>query len=250
VMALIHELLPKAMVDIGAIGKTQRNEAQHWDFRGITDFLNACQPSLTKYGIIVSFVVMDYGVDVSMDGQKRVCRATLRMMVTFTAADGSCVENISAGEALDYNGDKATNKAMAAAFKYALAFGLCIPVDRLAIPDADSEYSYTEPQEEVRSPEQQRIAKVTSCRKSPIARTMVLDPPADTGEHPQEAVSLYAKAEAKIANAMTIEDLSKCQERINTLVRSGDFTAADSKKLGAKINARAKQLNGTEKATA
>lgn len=56
---------------------------------------------------------------------------------TFFAEDGSSIESTLVGEALD-TGDKATNKAMAIAYKYACFQVFCIPTSDMADPDAES----------------------------------------------------------------------------------------------------------------
>jgi hypothetical protein len=57
----------------------------------------------------------------------------LKLRVTWTAPDGSSVATVTAGEAMD-SGDKATNKATSAAFKYACFLLFTIPLNE---PDAD-----------------------------------------------------------------------------------------------------------------
>ena len=56
---------------------------------------------------------------------------------TFFAEDGSSIESTLVGEALD-TGDKATNKAMAIAYKYACFQVFCIPTSDMTDPDAES----------------------------------------------------------------------------------------------------------------
>ena len=59
------------------------------------------------------------------------------MKYTIYAEDGSFIETILKGEAMD-TGDKAINKAMAIAYKY-LCFQLfCIPVEDMTDPDSES----------------------------------------------------------------------------------------------------------------
>jgi hypothetical protein len=53
--------------------------------------------------------------------------------------DQYSVEMVAYGEALDYGGDKAVNKAMAAGFKYCLFLGLCLPVAPESLQDADQD---------------------------------------------------------------------------------------------------------------
>ena len=56
---------------------------------------------------------------------------------TFYAEDGTFVTAVVIGEGMD-SGDKATNKAMSIAFKYALFQIFCIPTEEMADPDSES----------------------------------------------------------------------------------------------------------------
>jgi hypothetical protein len=59
------------------------------------------------------------------------------MKYTFYAKDGSSISAVVIGEGMD-SGDKASNKAMAVALKYALLQVFCIPTEDTKDPDADS----------------------------------------------------------------------------------------------------------------
>ncbi len=59
------------------------------------------------------------------------------MKFRFCADDGSSIEAVTIGEGMD-SGDKATNKAMAVAFKYACFQVFCIPTEEMKDPDADT----------------------------------------------------------------------------------------------------------------
>ena len=61
----------------------------------------------------------------------------LKMKYTFYASDGSSVSAVVIGEGMD-SGDKASNKAMAVAMKYAMFQVFCIPTEELTDPDAYS----------------------------------------------------------------------------------------------------------------
>jgi hypothetical protein len=145
----IYLLLPKVMEEVGAIGKGQRNDHHDYNFRGIDDALNHCGPVLVKHGVSVSVMVHDYHVERIRTSQsehkERVeSYVDLILCVTFHAPDGSSMTNELAGEGQDFGGDKATNKAMAAAFKYGLFFGLVIPVGEKVLDDSDHDGKETE----------------------------------------------------------------------------------------------------------
>jgi hypothetical protein len=139
----IHELMPLVMADVGAIPKACRNKAQSYDFRSIDQVLNAIHPVLVKHKVSLSVETDEYKTEVIKEakpgnqGERTVYRATLRLSVRFWAPDGSNLTCVSVGEGMDYGGDKATNKALSAAYKYALFLGLAIPLDASQIDDSD-----------------------------------------------------------------------------------------------------------------
>lgn len=137
---LVYQLIPKLMEAIGVIGKDRKNPLG-FRYRGIEDALNNMQPHLVTLGLSLQIKCHDFEVQHFVEKGKEKDRlqfhSTLLMDVTFVAPDGSRHENTAAGEGLDTAGDKATNKAMAAAFKYAVFLGLCIPVEDGSLDDPD-----------------------------------------------------------------------------------------------------------------
>lgn len=213
-MGQIHEVLPKVAAEVGAIGKEHKNTQQNYSFRSVEDALSATGPIFARHGITVSVNVVEHKVDVSerstSKGSQAVYHATLRMGVSFWAADGSSVENIMAGEGLDYAGDKATNKAMSAAFKYGIFFGLCIPVDERAIEDSDR--------------------------------------PARNGKHdngkPGDEIDAVTKALAAIKNAPTEKDLARYGMEIDRRKDAGGYTPEQVKQLEGAIEERTRRIRG------
>lgn len=124
-----------ALAEVG-IKKNQRNKDQGFDFRGIDDVYNTLAPLLAKNSLVVIPRVTSRTVTQYTTG-----RGTLMFNVAVTvryaivsAIDGSRTFAIAPGEASD-SGDKATNKAMSAAYKYMMFQLFCIPIDVL---DADA----------------------------------------------------------------------------------------------------------------
>lgn len=125
----IFKQLPLAAKQIGAIGKDKQNVQQGYRYRGIEDVMNAVHPAFIENGIICVSKVLD---------QKREERQTqkggtllysiLQVEFTFYADDGSSVQCVTVGEGMD-SGDKASNKAMSAALKYALTQTCMIPFE-------------------------------------------------------------------------------------------------------------------------
>ena len=229
---LIFELLPRVMGDIGEIAKTQRNkQGAGYNFRGIDDALNHVSPALIKHGVTCSVKVHDVlrevGFRKTQNGEQRVVETTLLLDVTFTAPDGSSVTNTTAGEAIDYGGDKSMNKAMAAAMKYSLFFGLVIPVDRGSIDEGDND-----PRDEGGEP----------MEKRPPARRQA-KPPA--GDGPGSDASAYTKASAAICSAMTVADVKKFLKMVATRAEEGAFSVDDVVELERLGKGRIIMLEGS-----
>jgi hypothetical protein len=111
------------------ISKTRTNEIEDYKYRSIDDVLNRLAPLLAKHRLCVLPRAIERTVTERADEQNRlVLHVALRVAFTLTSVDdGSshCVE--AYGEALD-GGDKATAKAMSAAYKSAMVQTFCIPV--------------------------------------------------------------------------------------------------------------------------
>jgi hypothetical protein len=122
----------------GGIAKGQTNTYDKYRFRGIDDVYNALGPALAEAGLVILPRVVNREAQ-----EKPTQKGGTQMAVTLTvefdfiaAEDGSKHTVIAFGEAMD-RGDKATPKAMAAAYKYMAFQAFCIPVD--GQPDADAE---------------------------------------------------------------------------------------------------------------
>ena len=125
----IYKKIPLIMGEIGAIGKTKENKMQHYKFRGIDDVYLAVQGVLSKHGVFTSPEIL------SMEREERKTKAggvliytILMVKYTFYAEDGSSIESVMVGEAMD-SGDKSCNKAMSAAQKYAFLQIFSIPTE-------------------------------------------------------------------------------------------------------------------------
>lgn len=127
-MSQIHELLPRVARDIGAIGKDRRNQQQQFSFRGIDDIYDAAHGPLCAHGVAVTTCVSDVRVEERATKSGTIQYVTrLKLAVTFHAPDGSSLTTTTEGEASDM-ADKATNKAMSAAMKYAFLQTFTIPL--------------------------------------------------------------------------------------------------------------------------
>lgn len=139
---IIFKKMNDVMKEIGSIGKDQKNTAQNFKFRGIDQFVNTLYPALCKHGVFMTTEVISQSAEIReverSSGKKGVDKhVQLTMKYTFWAEDGSSVSSAIAAEGLD-SGDKATNKALSAALKYALIQTFSIPTEDMAEGDSES----------------------------------------------------------------------------------------------------------------
>lgn len=135
---LIYELIGKAMAEIGAIGKDSYNSQQKFKYRGVDAVMNALNPVLQKYGLFVTpEVLSQVREERQTNNGGRLLYSILTMKYTMFAPDGSNVSSVVIGEGMD-SGDKASNKAMSVAFKYAMFQLFCIPTEEFIDPDSET----------------------------------------------------------------------------------------------------------------
>jgi len=136
-MAQIHELIGKAMGEIGAIGKDSKNVQQGFMYRGIDAVYNALNPVMAKYGLFICPEVQDMRREERTNVKGTVLIYTaLTIKYTIYAPDGSNITLTVVGEGMD-TGDKSINKAMSIAMKYAMFQLFFIPTEELKDPDAE-----------------------------------------------------------------------------------------------------------------
>lgn len=118
------------------ISKSRRNVQQGYGFRGIDDVYNALAPILAKHGLVILPRILSREVTERTTQKGGVLfYVVVEAEYDFVAAsDGSVHIARTYGEAMD-SGDKATNKAMSAAYKYVAMQAFCIPTEG----DHDSE---------------------------------------------------------------------------------------------------------------
>lgn len=133
----IYGAMGEIMREVEAIGKGRTNQAQNYKFRGIDDVYNALNPLLSKHGVFTVPEVIESKREERTNKNGTVLfYSILTMRYTFFAPDGSSVQAVVIGEGMD-SGDKATNKAMAVAHKYALLQIFAVPTDEPKDPEND-----------------------------------------------------------------------------------------------------------------
>ncbi|EOI5760219.1 ERF family protein [Cronobacter turicensis] len=134
----------KEMATTG-ISKDRTNTQQNFKFRGIDQVYNALAPALVNHGLLILPRITERTVT-----ERTTPKGTVLFYVVVKAEfdfvstkDGSVHTVVTYGEAMD-SGDKATNKAMSIAYKYAAFQAFCIPTEETAI-DADAEVHHIQP---------------------------------------------------------------------------------------------------------
>jgi hypothetical protein len=142
----IYQAMVNVMREIDPIAKSNRNQAQGFNFRGIDDIYNELNSVMAKYGVFSMPEVLNSTqkeVPTKSGGVMQYECLTIRYV--FYTIDGSNVSAVVYGVGSD-TGDKAANKAMAIAHKYALLQAFCIPTKEEKDPDAQShERSQSQP---------------------------------------------------------------------------------------------------------
>lgn len=132
----IYKNIIACLKDIKAIGKNSKNKIQGFMYRGIDDVMNELNPILSKNNVFIVPTILESTREEKLTAKGGTLIYTLlKVKYTFYAEDGSNIECIVIGEAMD-SGDKSTNKAMSIAMKYALFQVFCIPTED--DPDKDS----------------------------------------------------------------------------------------------------------------
>lgn len=133
----IFGLVGQAMQMIGAVGKDSRNQQQGFQYRGIDAVMNALNPVMAKLGLFMTPEVLEQTRE-ERQGRNggNLLYSVMKIKYTLYAPDGSNVACVVVGEGMD-SGDKASNKAMSIAFKYAAFQLFCIPTEEMVDPDAE-----------------------------------------------------------------------------------------------------------------
>jgi hypothetical protein len=131
----IYELMARVMNDVRDVGKNGFNDHQKYKFRGVDDFIGALAQPLRDHGVFMMTEILDF--QVSIRGKMNAVH--MRVAFHFYGPAGDKVTATTLGEASD-TADKASNKAMSAALKYALMQTFMIPVDAGSLDDGDRDH--------------------------------------------------------------------------------------------------------------
>lgn len=132
-----------ALAKMGIAKDKTNTQGSGYKFRGIDDVYNALAPLLAEKGLCIlpRMVERDCVERVSKSGGALFYTTVTGEFDFVSADDGSKHTVRTFGEAMD-SGDKSTNKAMSAAYKYAAFQAFCIPTEA---EDADHQTHEVKP---------------------------------------------------------------------------------------------------------
>ena len=164
----VYEKIAAITAELSKVGisKDSKNQSQGYKFRGIDQVYGALSPLLAKHGLCILPRVTAREV---VERQNRQGGAlfyvTLTVEFDFVAAeDGSKHTVVTIGEAMD-SGDKASNKAMSAAYKYAAFQAFCIPTEGDNDADATTH--------EVAAQDPEVLAQINACDSKNALRALL-----------------------------------------------------------------------------
>lgn len=192
-----------ALAEQGIRKEKKQGSQVNYAFRGIDDIYNALAPELVKHKLLI---LPRYTERTSVERTSKsgggLFYITVRGDFDFVSTEDGSVHTVTTyGEAMD-SGDKATNKAMSIAYKYAAFQAFCIPTEETAI-DADAESHQVTP----RNPDEilkdftsqafecQSIGELEGIYK-PAWNAMELSP-----EHQQKCVDVFKTRRTELKQA-------------------------------------------------
>lgn len=144
----VYAAISAVAKDMAATGisKDRKNVQQNFNFRGIDQVYNALAPALVNHGLLILPRMTERTATerINKNGTALFYVVVKADFDFVSTEDGSVHTVTTYGEAMD-SGDKATNKAMSIAYKYAAFQAFCIPTEETAI-DADAEVHQVAPQ--------------------------------------------------------------------------------------------------------
>jgi len=165
-MTKVYEAIAAITGELSQIGisKSSKNLQQGFMYRGIDAVYNTLAPLLSKHklNILPRCLTRE-------STERQTAKGGLLMYVVVhaefdfvSAEDGSKHTVAMFGEAMD-SGDKATNKAMSIAYKYAAFQAFCIPTEETAQdPDAETHQVQSNPQPKPMEPPETDAVKLAT----------------------------------------------------------------------------------------
>ncbi len=126
------------MCEIEPIKKNHQNQHQGYKYRSIDDFYSSLNPLLSKHHVVLLPEVLSTSESTHTDSKGRlVYHVIATVKYTFAHITGGTLSATVVGEGVD-TGDKASNKAMTAAFKNCMQQVFIIPTGDPADSERDN----------------------------------------------------------------------------------------------------------------
>jgi hypothetical protein len=182
----IQETIAKVASEVGAVGKNQRNNYDGYQYRGIDDLYNAFGPVMAANNLVVSPMVIEHSLHERTTQKGGTANyAFVLVQYTFHNGEDSMIAVVP-GEGLD-RGDKAFNKAMAAAEKTVFFQTFMIPIEVNGASDSE-EHSH-----EVGNPQP----------KKPETPPQPQKPETPPPQHNKAEAAMLANAKKKLDKAVS-----------------------------------------------
>ena len=155
----VYQAIAAVMAELSkeGISKDRKNQQQGYAFRGIDDMYNALSPILAKNGLcVLPRVLARETIERQTKSGSALFYTTVEVEFDFVSAeDGSKHTVKTFGEAMD-SADKSTNKAMSAAYKYAVMQAFAIPTEGDNDADAQTHEVAPKPAQKPVQPKQEK----------------------------------------------------------------------------------------------
>lgn len=200
----VYQAIAEVQGELAKVGiaKNRKNtQGAGYNFRGIDDVYAALSPLLSAHKLVViPRVIQREVIERQSKNGGALFYVTVHAEFDFVSAlDGTVHTAATFGEAMD-SSDKATNKAMSAAYKYAAFMTFAIPTD------GDNDADGSTPEVTARE-EPKRIAPITDAQRDLIA---TLAPAA--GKTLQEICEAYRVASLKeLTEAQAVKLIERLQ---------------------------------------
>ena len=222
--------------DLSKVGitKDRRNQQQGFNFRGIDDVYNALSPLLAKHGLcILPRILTRECVERQTQKGGTLFYVTVEAEFDFVCAkDGSKHIVRTYGEAMD-SADKATNKAMSAAYKYAAFQAFAIPTE------GDNDADAHTPQ-----PAPNRPAPAQRQQQRPSPAPVQANEPMVTDQQRRILMSIYGDAPREIRLEDANEHFQRAKPGCPIIKSFSEMTAKQAAWLINQIDTRKEATNG------
>lgn len=227
----IYKAIAAVLSDVGAVGKDGQNAFDKYRYRSIDAVMNAMHPAMAKYGVFVMPEVLEQSREErgSRSGGVLIY-SVIKVRYTFYAEDGSSLTATVIGEGMD-KGDKSVNKAMSAAFKYALFQVFCIPTDEFSDSEDESPEARQKPKNKIDEYAKREAQKAGSNAKKQIDdaayKKKILDK-LKKNYSPENLGKIASRYEKEKIDDLSVDELKNLVENIMSKIE--EKGKIDSKK--------------------